>query len=168
MKKGKIIIIGVVLVILSGILGYFGTLYLDKLKKGGEVEVSVILEDTEEFSLESNKKLEKDEALKEWPYIFHLENTKNAKGLYQIKIIEFDENTIKKEDLSFSLMMNEKEIKTGKLNELKDDILYTGEINGNTKQDFKLYIWSNKDYENEDKGKYKLDVIVIKTGGPGF
>lgn len=168
MKKSKLIIIGIVLAILSGVLGYFGTLYLDKLKKGGEVKVSVTYEDVEEFTLENNKKLEKEEALKEWPYIFHVENTGNAKGLYQIKIIDLDGNTIKRDDLSFVFMMNDKEIKSGKLNELKDDILYNGEIDGNLKQDFKLYIWSNKDYEKEDIYKYKLDIVVIKTGGPGF
>ena len=141
---------------------------MDKLKKGGEVNVSVTYEDVEEFTLENNKKLEKEEALKEWPYIFHVENTGNAKGLYQIKIIDLDGNTIKRDDLSFVFMMNDKEIKSGKLNELKDDILYNGEIDGNLKQDFKLYIWSNKDYEKEDIYKYKLDIVVIKTGGPGF
>lgn len=168
MKKSKLIIIGVILGILSGILGYFGTLYLDKLKKGGEVNVSVTYEDVEEFTLENNKKLEKDEALKEWPYIFHIENTGSGKGLYQIKIIDYDKNTIKREDLSYILLMNDKEIKAGKLNDLSEDILYNGEIAGNIKQDFKLYIWSGKDYSNEDKYQYKLDIIVIKTGGPGF
>ena len=168
MKKGKIIIIGVILGILSGVFGYFGTFYLDKLRKGGEVNVSVTYEDVEEFTLENNKKLDKDDALKEWPYIFHMENSGNAKGLYQIKIIDFDENTIKREDLSFVFMINDKEIKSGKLNDLSKDILYNGEIDGNTKQDFKLYIWSNKDYQEEDVFKYKLDIQVIKTGGPGF
>ena len=168
MKKGKLIIIGVILGILSGVLGYFGTFYIDKLRKGGEVNVSVTYEDVEEFTLENNKKLEKDDALKEWPYIFHIENSGNNKGLYQIKIVDSSDNTIKREDLSFVLMLNDKEIKSGKLNELKEDILYTGEIEGNIKQDFKLYIWSNKDYEKEDIYKYKLDIIVIKTGGPGF
>lgn len=168
MKKGKLIIIGVILGILSGVLGYFGTFYIDKLRKGGEVNVSVTYEDVEEFTLENNKKLEKDDALKEWPYIFHIENSGNNKGLYQIKIVDSSDNTIKREDLSFVLMLNDKEIKFGKVNELKEDILYTGEIEGNIKQDFKLYIWSNKDYEKEDIYKYKLDIIVIKTGGPGF
>ena len=168
MKRSKLIIIGIVLAILSGVLGYFGTLYLDKLRKGGEVNVSVTYEDVEEFTLENKKKLDKDDALKEWPYIFHVENTGNAKGLYQIKIIDLDGNTIKREDLSFVLMMDDKEIKSGKLNELKENILYTGEIEGTVKQDFKLYIWSCEDYMEEDIYKYKLDIVVIKTGGPGF
>ena len=168
MKKGKLIIIGVILGILSGVIGYFGTLYLDKLRKGGEVNVSVTYEDVEEFKLENNKKLNKDEALKEWPYIFHMENSGDAKGLYQIKIIDSSDNTIKREDLSFVLMLDDKEIKSGKLNELKEDILYTSEIESSIKQDFKLYIWSNKDYQEEDIYKYKLDIVVIKTGGPGF
>lgn len=168
MKKGKLIIIGVILGILSGVIGYFGTLYLDKLRKGGEVNVSVTYEDVEEFKLENNKKLNKDEALKEWPYIFHMENKGDAKGLYQIKIIDSSDNTIKREDLSFVLMLDDKEIKSGKLNELKEDILYTGEIESSIKQDFKLYVWSNKDYQEEDIYKYKLDIVVIKTGGPGF
>ena len=168
MKKGKLIIIGVILGLLSGVFGYFGTLYLDKLRKGGEVNVSVTFEDNEEFTIENNKKLTKEEGLKEWPYIFHVENKGDAKGLYQIKIIDSHDNTIERDDLAYAFMMDETEIKSGNLKDLSNDILYNGEINGNTKQDFKLYIWSNKDYEKEDIYKYKLDIVVIKTGGPGF
>lgn len=167
MKK-KFILIGIILVIISGIVGYFGTMYLDQLRKGGTVDISITYEDVEEFQIENNKKLDKENALKEWPYIFHLENKGSATGLYQIKIEDNKDNTIKRDDLSYVLLMNDQEIKTGKISELKDDVLYQGEAKDNSKQDFKLYIWSNTDYQEEDIYKYKLNIEAIKTGGPGF
>lgn len=168
MKKKKLIVIGIILTILAGVLGYFGTEYIDKLRKGKDVKVSVTFEDTKEFTIENNHQLSKDEALLEWPYIFHMENTGNDEGLYQIKIIDNQENTIKREDLSYLLYINSQEVANKKLNEIKDDVLYQGNIDKNTKLEFKLYIWSNKDYQDEDLYKYLLDINVIKTGGPGF
>ena len=166
--KVKLIVIGVILGILSGVMGYFGTLYLDKLKKGGEVNIKVTLEDTDEFKLENNKKQTKEDALKEWPYIFYIDNSGDGKGLYQIKMIDSESNTIKREDLSYVLLLDDKEIKSGKLGELKDNLLYQGEILGNIKQSFKLYVYLENDYQEEDLYQYKIDVVVIKSGGPGF
>ena len=72
MKK----IIGVILLCaLIGVGTYFGTLYLDKLKNKGDVNVTVTFDDTETFKLETIKKMNKEEALKEWPYIMNVENT---------------------------------------------------------------------------------------------
>ena len=54
-------IIGVVLLcVIIGVVSYFGTLYLDKLKKDGDVNVTVTFDDTETFKLESVKKMDKE------------------------------------------------------------------------------------------------------------
>ena len=99
----------------------------------------------------------------------HVENTGSNKGLYQIIIKDMKENTIKRDVLEYSLYLDDKEVKTGKLKDLKENILYTYEVNANTKQDYKLYIWANEEENVENPVyEYKLSFSVIKTGGPGF
>ena len=162
-------IIGVIL--LCGIIGvgaYFGTFYLDKLKKGGDVNVTVTFDDHESFMIESIEKMDKEKALKEWPYIMEVANTGSGKGLYQIIITDTSKATIKRDSLEYSLYLDEKEVTSGKLSDIKNNILYTGEINGNTKQKYKLYIWVIKEVEKDSIYEYKLEFNTIKSGGPGF
>jgi hypothetical protein len=164
-------IIGVIILCaIIGVGAYFGTMYLDKLRKGGEVNVTVTFDDTETFKLESVKKMDKEKALKEWPYIMNVENTGSGKGLYQIIITDIETSTIPRDKLEYVLKLDDKEIASGNLKDVKDNILYTGEIEGNTKQEFKLYIWVIVDAFNyeEDNYEYKLEFNTIKSGGPGF
>jgi hypothetical protein len=161
----------IIVILLCGIIGvaaYFGTLYLDKMGKGGEVNVTVTFDDTETYTIPSVKKMDKETALTEWPYIMEVENTGNGKGLYQIIITDIDKSTIKRENLEYSLYLDEKEVTSGKLGDIKNNVLYTGEINGKTKQKYKLYIWVNSEVEKESVYEYKLEFNTIKTGGPGF
>jgi len=165
MKK----IIGVVLLcIITGFGAYFGTLYLDNLKRDDNVHVTVTFDDTDTFTLESISKMNKEEALKEWPYIMEVNNTGSGKGLYQIIIKDMEKSTIKRDDLAFSLYLDDREVGEGNLSNIKDNILYTGEINGKTKQKYKLYIWVTKEVEKESLYEYKLEFNTIKAGGPGF
>ncbi len=165
MKK----IIGVILLCLVfGIGAFFGTRYLDKLKKGGEVNVSVTFDDTKTYIIPSVKKMDKKEALLEWPYIMEVNNSGDGKGLYQILITDVDTSTIKRDKLDYSLYLEDKEVISGKLSEIKDNIIYTGEINGNTKLKYKLYIWVNSEVDEKDTYEYKLEFNTIKAGGPGF
>lgn len=167
MKK----IIGVILLCaLIGVGTYFGTLYLDKLKNKGDVNVTVTFDDTETFKLETIKKMNKEEALKEWPYIMNVENTGEAKGLYQIIITDIETSTIPRDKLEYVLKLDDEEVTSGSLKDVKGNILYTGEIEGNTKQNYKLYIWVIVDAFNyeEDNYEYKLEFNTIKAGGPGF
>ena len=162
-------IIGVILLCaVIGVGAYFGTLYMDKMKKGGEVNVTVTFDDTETYTIPSIEKMDKEKALKEWPYIMEVNNSGNAKGLYQIIITDVEKSTIKREVLDYSLYLEDKEVTSGKLKDIKNNILYTGEINGNTKQKYKLYIWVTSDVEKESVYEYKLEFNTIKAGGPGF
>lgn len=162
-------IIGVIfLCAIIGVGAYFGTLYMDKLRKGGEVNVTVTFDDTETFTLETIKKMNKESALKEWPYIMNVENTGSGKGLYQIIITDEEKSTIKRESLEYSLYLDDKEVTSGKLKDIKDNILYTGEIEGNTKQTYKLYIWVIDEVKEDAIYEYKLEFNTIKSGGPGF
>jgi len=162
-------IIGVIILCaIIGVGAYFGTLYMDKLRKGGDVNVTVTFDDTETFTLESIKKMDKEMALKEWPYIINVENTGSGKGLYQVIITDMEKSTIKREKLEYSLLLNEKEVASGKLENIKDNVLYTGEIEGNSKQEFKLYVWVIDEVETDSLYEYKLEFNTIKSGGPGF
>ena len=165
MKK---IVSVILLCLVIGVVAYFGTYYLDKLRKGGEVNVTVTFDDTETYTIPSVKKMNKEAALKEWPYIMEVNNTGGGKGLYQIIIKDVEKATIKRDDLEYSLYLDEKEVTSGKLSDIKKDVLYEGEIAGNTKQKYKLYIWVTKDVEEKDIYEYKLEFNTIKSGGPGF
>ncbi len=165
MKK----IIGVILLCIAiGVGTYFGTLYLDSLRNKGEVKLTVTFDDTESFKLETIKKMTKEEALKEWPYIMKVENKGEAKGLYQILITDVETSTIKRDKLEYSLKLDDQEITSGKLKDVQDNILYTGEIEGKTTQNYKLYIWVIDEVDKEDNYEYKLEFNTIKAGGPGF
>ena len=165
MKK----IIGVFLLCIAiGIGTYFATLYLDKLKTKGEVNVTVTFDDTETFKLETVSKMDKDKALEEWPYIINVENTGDAKGLYQIIITDIETSTIARDKLDYVLKLDDKEVTSGKLKDIKNNILYTGEIEGKTKQNYKLYIWVIEEVTKDDNYEYKLEFNTIKSGGPGF
>ena len=165
MKK----IVGVIfLCLIIGVLSYFGTLYLDKLKQGGEVKVTVTFDDTNTYIIPSIKKMDKEEALDEWPYIMEVENDGSGKALYQIIITDEETSTIKRENLEYSLYLDDKEITSGKLSNIDKNVLYTGEIGGNTKQKYKLYIWVISEVDEESVYEYKLEFNTIKSGGPGF
>ena len=158
-------------ILLCGIIGvgaYFGTLYLDKLKKGGEVNMTVTFDDTESYVIPSVKKMTKEEALKEWPYIMNVENTGSGKGLYQIIITDLKTSTLKRDSLEYTLKLDDKEIQNGKLSDVKDNVLYAGDIEGKTKHNFKLYIWVTKEVDEKSVYEYKLEFNTIKSGGPGF
>ena len=112
--------------------------------------------------------MDKEKALKEWPYMIEVDNTGSGKGLYQIIITDVETSTIKRDKLDYVLCLDDKEVSSGKLKDVKDNILYTGEILGKTKQKYKLYIWVTDEVDKEDNYEYKLEFNTIKTGGPGF
>lgn len=171
-KKRKntvsIIVVTILLCVISGIVTYYGTLAIDKARKGGEVAITVTFDDSETYRIPSISKMTKEEVGKEWPYIFKVENSGNAKGLYQLIIKDVSESNIKREDLDYALYLDEKMVKEGHLNDIKNDILYEYFIDKETIQEYKLYIWANKEQKEDSVYEYKLDFTVIKEGGPGF
>ena len=119
MKK----IIGVIILcLIVGIGSYFLTLFLDNLRKGGDVNVVVTFDDTNYYTIPSITKMNKEKALLEWPYKMVVENTKDGKALYQIIITETDNSTIKRDSLEYSLYLDDKEISNGKLSDIKNNI----------------------------------------------
>ena len=169
-KSKKILRIIIVLILCAGsfIVSYYGTRYLDSLKNKGNASVTVTFDDTETYTIPSIKKMDKEEALKEWPYMMNVENKGSAKALYQIIIHDIEKSTIKRKSLDYALYLDEKLIQEGNLDSIKDNILYTYEIAGKKEQKYKLYIWSNEDLNEENIYEYYLEFNTIKAGGPGF
>ena len=168
--KSKIYLIVSTLIfsIIAFIIGFYLTLAIDKAKGGEDVNIKVTYEDSETYIIPSVKKMTKDEALKEWPYIVHVENTGSDKGLFQIIIKDIDKSTIKRDDLDYILEEDKIEVSKGNLNTLKNNILFEGEIDGKEEKVYKLYIYTTKDFDVKDTYEYKLEFNAIKTGGPGF
>jgi len=164
----KRIVSVIIVCLIMGVLAYFGTYYMDKLRKGGEVNITVTFDDTETYVIPSIKKMNKEEALKEWPYIMEVNNTGSGTGLYQIIITDIETSSVPREKLEYALFLEDKEIVTDLLKNIKNNVLYTGQIKGNTKQKYKLYIWVKEDVDEKDTYEYKLEFNTIRTGGPGF
>ena len=160
-RKILIIILSILLCVVSGVLGYFVTLKFDMARKGGNVDLKVTFDDTETYVIPSIKKMSKEEALKEWPYKITVNNSGTAKGLYQILIEDVSES-IKRDSLDYALYLDEKVVSEGHLSDIKDNLLYTYEINANTTQKYDVYIWSTIDQEEKSTYEYKLTFNAIK------
>lgn len=169
MKKKVVRVILLILFLAVAVIGsYLITYFVDGLKKAGkEAIIEVIFDDNEYYVIPNSEVLEKEKALLEWPYKFVVKNTGNAKGLYKIIILDDEENDLKRDNLSYSLYLGDKELVSGKLSALKNDILYENGINKNEEQNYQLYIY--KDSEDEGKiYKYSIHLDAILEGGPGF
>ena len=154
MKKiGKIIgFIGLCLIAVG--VSYFVTGYLDKnLYLNTELEVT--LEDSKEFSLESKEKLTKEEAIKIYPNTIKVENKSLKKVEYTISID--NKKTDNLDALSYVLYLNNKEVKSGDLKDLKDNLLYETKVGMKKTDTYKLYIYLNKDIEDID---YTYSIVV--------
>ena len=166
-KKVKLGIMVIFICIISGLLGYFVTLKIDEARKGGNIKVKFTLADTETYSLSNTNILSYEDALKEWPYIFYIENEEKGHGEYQILIKDISGN-LTRNDLEYTLFLDEKEVAKGKLKDIKNNSLFHDKIAGNKKIEGKLYIWNASCSEDDLSYEYKLDLEVIKSGGPGF
>ena len=152
-KVGKIIgFIGLCLFAVGA--SYFLTQYLDKnLYLNTELEVT--LEDSKEFSLESKEKLTKEEAIKIYPNTIRVENKSLKKVNYTISID--NKKTDNLDALSYVLYLNDEEVKSGDLKDLKDNLLYETKVGMKKTDTYKLYIYLNKDIEDID---YTYSIIV--------
>ena len=140
----------IALLIGVGALLAFGTYYLSK-KYVKNTNVHIVFEDGKSFKLEDVSELSEDEALKLWPYIFHMENQGNRDAKYKLVINDVS-GDIKRENLDYALVCEDKKVSGGHLSDIKDNIIYKGSIDSKEKKDFKLYIWvtsndAGKEYE---------------------
>jgi len=145
------------IVALSIGVSYISTYYMDCLYEN--INLLVTLEDTKEVSVDL-KKLDKEEVLKTYPYIFKIENKGEREVNYQIKIQDIELENIKKEELNYILLLDDEEIKSGYLSDLENFIIYDFKISSKKEQVYKLYVYLNKEKE-EGIYKYAIEVVYV-------
>lgn len=146
----------IILLIGVGALLAFGTYYISK-KYVKNTNVHIVFEDGESFKLEDVSELSETEALKLWPYIFHMENQGNRKAKYKFVISDVS-GDIKRDNLDYVLLKDDNKVASGHLKDIKDNVLYKDEVNKKEKNDFKLYIWvTSKDAGTEYEYSIKLE-----------
>ncbi len=136
-------------------IAYVVTHYIEK-SKYADINLIVTFEDTKEFTLENVKKLTKEEALNTYPYVFTLENKGIVGTDFNLKIE--DNKDTPRENLNYILLLNDKEIVSGKLSDIKDDILFSGNIARKKTDTYKVYIYFNTDIKNA-KYTYSLKIL---------
>ena len=148
--------IGLIILLLAiGALLAFGSYYISK-KYVKDTNIKITFEDSESFILEDVTELSEEEALKLWPYIFHMENEGNRNAKFKLVITDKD-GDIKRENLDYYLMRDDKKVASGHLSELSNNIIYKGEIDKKEKNDYKLYIWVTKKDAGE-KYEYSINL----------
>ena len=150
MKKrilfGKIIgTIGLILFTIG--ISYFITYYLER-DKFQDINLLISFEDNREFTLENLNKLDKENALLTYPYIFEIKNQGKGEVSYKLKIKSIELENLKKENLDYILIKNDKEIKSGSLVDLEDNLLYNTNISKEEIDVYKLYVYLNQEIEN--------------------
>lgn len=156
MKKRMVVgkIIGFIgICIFSCGIAYVVTHYLEK-NKYADINLIATFEDTKEFTLENVKKLDKEGALKTYPYIFTLEN----KGISNVNFdLKLEDSDFSRENLDYIIVLNDKEVASGSLLDIKDDILLKGNIGRKKTDTYKVYIYYTEDVK-DPKYTYSLKI----------
>ena len=152
-KLGKIILVLGICLFIVGI-SYVVTKYLDK-NMYLNTNLLVTFEDSKEFDLESTDVLTKEEALEVYPNKFTVENRSLKNVKYNIILSEIDTN-INKENLSYILYLNDKEVKAGKISEV-EKVLYTREVGIKKTDKYKLYLYLTEK-ETDASYNYKIEI----------
>jgi len=160
-KVIKRIIIILVILALGALVAFASYHIFEKYIK--KADLYLTYEDNDGYVIPVVDVMTEEEALKEWPYIMHLENRGKRDTDYKL-VIKDKDGDIKREYLSYLLMEDDKKVASGKLSDLKDNIIYNGTIKGNKKitkenekHDYKLYIWVNKKI---DGTKYEYSITL--------
>jgi len=162
MKKrlliGKIIgFVGICLFAMG--ISYLVTYYLEK-ESFQDIKLLITFEDTKTFELENTNKLEKEAALKTYPYIFTIENQGKTTD-YTITLEDVEIKNLSRQNLNYILLEDDKEVKEGLLSELEDDVLYQSSILKNKEKNYKLYIYLNEELESINY-EYKIMINSSK------
>lgn len=123
-----------------------------------DINLLVTYEDTKTFKLENTNLLDKEGALKTYPYIMSIKNEGKGDVSYQLKINDI-ENSTTHSKLNFILYKNDSEFQSGNLADLKDDIIAIDSLERNKTNTYKLYIYLNDEVENL---VYEYEIKVLK------
>lgn len=157
MKKrlliGKIIgFIGIIIFAMG--ISYVITFYSER-KKYQDINLLVTFEDTKTFKIE--KLQDKELTLKTYPYKFTIKNKNKSNISYKIKIKDVNLD-IKRNDLNYVLLKNDKQVKEDSFKNLNNNYLYTDKISSKEEIEYALYIYSF----NEGTYEYSLEIETNK------
>jgi len=152
-------IIYVIVLLGVGSLVTYGSFYFSK-KYVKDANVKVTFEDSKSYVIPEVSELSEEEALKQWPYIMHFENNGKRDAKFDLVIKDVD-GDIKRDNLSYALLLNDKKVEGGELSKIKKDVIYSGTIKAKEKQDYKLYVWVNKKVTGT-KYEYSLSLNFTK------
>ena len=138
---------------------YFVTYHLAR-DKYEDINLLVTFEDYEYFELENASYQEKEDAIKNYPYVFEINNDGKSLVSYQIEITDLEIKNVKREDLNYILVLDDVEVKSGTLSEIKNNVLYSSSIKSKKNGTYKLYIYLNKEKE-EVSYKYSLKIVSL-------
>ncbi len=155
MKIVKIIGIILLCIFTMGIT-YVVSKYVDA-SRYGSINIDVTFEDSKEFSLENKDQQTKTEALKDYPYIFTIENKGLANLDFDLVLEDKLSEGIDRSSLDYIVLVNDKEFTSGNLASIKDNILLKNKINRKTKDTYKVYIYFNEKL-NKPEYSYSLKV----------
>lgn len=100
------------------------------------------------------------------PYQFKIKNKGEVPAKYKIVLYDNSEkkNGIPRNDLQYELILNQKVIKTGTLDEIKNDILDSRSVSLQEENSYSLKVWlySDDDLENKSYNYYLKVVPVIE------
>ena len=158
MKKGLIgkLVVVIILAILSFFISYYVTSFLDRnLFK--PIDLLITFEDTKDFTLENTNKMTKEEALLIYPYTFEIKNN-GASVDYQIILEDLKKENISRDDLEFILVRDGKEVKSGNLLYLKNNIIYKTNILEDEVSKYQLYVYVTS---NKEEIYYQYQIKVM-------
>ena len=149
--------IGLIIILLGiGAILAFGSYYISK-KYIKNTNIKITFEDSESFALEDVTELSEEEAIKLWPYIFHMVNEGKRSANFKLVISDVD-GDIKRDKLDYVLYRDDKKVIGGHLIDITDNIIYKGSIDKEEKNDYKLYVWvTGKDAGTKYEYSIKLE-----------
>ena len=106
-------------------------------------------------------------------YIFNIKNDNKNKGSYTLYLEDVPINSIKdgcteetildRNQLNYQLILNEQVLKEDDLDNIKDNVLDSREISGNTTNHYKLKVFIKEDAENWLSKHYHYKVTLKKN-----
>lgn len=175
MKGRSFLIIGFICVIIFIVIGsYFWFWFFLDYHSNGRFsndnigQGKVILVDVE--SVNSTDEESKENGDDSPSYIFKVNNNKTSSANYVLYLEETpynmvndgctSETTLQRDDLSYQLTLNGKVIKSGKMTEIKDNILDEQFINIDVSNHYELKIWINEEADAWEGKHYHYKVVL--------
>lgn len=156
MKRTMILLLsGIVLVVSIFLISFYSWEYFNKRKpnlSGSKLEI--VLSDDQELDLADQAPVDNNSASTVTPYVFSVKNSGKSTGKYEILLEDFisdgGDQLLSRSVLDYQLKSGGVIVSSGKLGDIKNNILITGEINPETSRKYELRIWVRDNTPTDD------------------